>query len=498
MHNLTLNPMMNVGTYIHFLDYYHYQRAKTLYFASYEDVFCEAFLAFRIAFLFSSELFLPASTYVESPLARDILQRHRLLQDIGFLRVVAAEWNFPEHIEVKRTIYTRKRSPKHLVDAYRNLPAGPVPRYQRKTKASVEVIRKAWIGELSSGDIRQRLDPDRRLVLPSSFEKVWASIPEKLASDDLAFVTPHVKSLVEQEIGRPVPPRLFEPTIEVAYVDSYIRDLDLQLIMDLYLLGSPFESQFRLVRQLSYRGIAGSLAALDLFECVRSMTDHQLLQFKWRSEWRRLAARIIRQDYMLSANDAKLAALLRRNASFQGPPGLLAGRVWYTRTVLGRLGMSIHIFVSHSEKDKIIAKALVGLLEAALVLPEGAVRCTSLDGYRISIGQPTAMELQQNLRDAKVVVALLSERSLVSSWVMFELGAAWGLGRTIMPILCGITPDKLAGPIRENHAANGLNLHEIIQFVQDLQRYIGNARSNTPRIAAAASELVETIKAALV
>jgi hypothetical protein len=111
---------------------------------------------------------------------------------------------------------------------------------------------------------------------------------------------------------------------------------------------------------------------------------------------------------------------------------------------------SIHIFVSHRESDRDIAGALVEFLLAALSVDESCVRCTSVPGHQLPFGTTISEQIIEDLNSTRVLIALLTRSSITSTWVMFEIGAAWGSRtQTIMPILGpGLTYDDLPGPIR--------------------------------------------------
>lgn len=132
------------------------------------------------------------------------------------------------------------------------------------------------------------------------------------------------------------------------------------------------------------------------------------------------------------------------------------------------------IFISHSSTDRLIAKALVNLIEATVVLPAtNLIRCTSLPGYGIPTGALTSETLRNDLSGAAVVVGLITQNSLRSSWVLFELGAAWGSNTWTVPI---VAPDidlkELPGPLKERNAVKTNNKTDIAQFLSELISHI--------------------------
>jgi hypothetical protein len=122
---------------------------------------------------------------------------------------------------------------------------------------------------------------------------------------------------------------------------------------------------------------------------------------------------------------------------------------------------NIRIFVSHSHDDVGLAKRLVDLLTKALKIDSREIRCTSVPGFDLSGGDPSAQVIRDNLQDCDVVIGLITEKSLSSHFVLFELGAAWGLGARLVPILGpGYQPSIVRAPLSDYHACKwGVRQH---------------------------------------
>lgn len=130
------------------------------------------------------------------------------------------------------------------------------------------------------------------------------------------------------------------------------------------------------------------------------------------------------------------------------------------------------LFISHSSADEGLARALIELLISAMGLLNREIRCSSVDGYRLPVGAHTESTLREEVKSAKVVVGLITKNSLSSAYVMFELGARWGAGSFVAPLLAGVTPNDLYAPLKDLnvlHAANGSQLH---QFVDDISVHL--------------------------
>jgi hypothetical protein len=118
------------------------------------------------------------------------------------------------------------------------------------------------------------------------------------------------------------------------------------------------------------------------------------------------------------------------------------------------------LFISHSSDDHDVAVALIGLIRSALNLPADVIRCTSVDGYRLPGGADTNAQLKQEVHDAEAF--------------LFELGARWGAGRHLLPLLTPGTPTStLSGPLAGLNALACDSRGQLQQLVIDLGGLLG-------------------------
>lgn len=142
--------------------------------------------------------------------------------------------------------------------------------------------------------------------------------------------------------------------------------------------------------------------------------------------------------------------------------------------------MAIRLFISHSASDASLAAALVELIRSALNLPVEAIRCTSIDGYRLPGGARTEEQLRHEVHDAEAFIGIVSASSIRSTYVLFELGARWGAGRHLLPVLApGVGPEVLSGPISGINALRADSHAQLHQLVSDLGRVLGITPSPT-------------------
>jgi hypothetical protein len=156
------------------------------------------------------------------------------------------------------------------------------------------------------------------------------------------------------------------------------------------------------------------------------------------------------------------------------------------------------IFISHCHADEGITRGLIDLLEAAISLSPNEIRATSVPGYKLRAGSRVADELQREIAKVRVVLCVVTKRVSESPYVLFELGAAWGLGKPICPLIApGIDPAQILGPIASVHRIDLKNIPDCHQLVDDVCRAISrNAIGSATRIADKVQRLVQQVSGA--
>jgi hypothetical protein len=141
---------------------------------------------------------------------------------------------------------------------------------------------------------------------------------------------------------------------------------------------------------------------------------------------------------------------------------------------LGLSKMSLDLFISHSSKDAEIAADLIELLRSALPITADRIRCTSVDGYRLPAGTPTEERLRTEVHEAKAFIGLITPTSAQSAYVLFELGARWGAGMHLAPLLAGgADAGFLKGPLSGLNALDCSSPAQLHQFVVDTASILG-------------------------
>ena len=108
----------------------------------------------------------------------------------------------------------------------------------------------------------------------------------------------------------------------------------------------------------------------------------------------------------------------------------------------------LDIFISHNGADARLAGSLARLLRNAFNLAPDRIRCSSVDGFRLEVGTNTNERLRVEVRESTAFIALLTKNSIISTYVLFEMGARWGAGQYFAPVLAGgLSTSELKAPL---------------------------------------------------
>ena len=174
-----------------------------------------------------------------------------------------------------------------------------------------------------------------------------------------------------------------------------------------------------------------------------------------------------------------------------GPPGYGVEEI-NTTVQQSRSTTSMRVFISHSNNDVEVAKLLIELIGKALHLRSDEVRCTSVDGYRMQAGAPIDERLRAEVHDAELLIGLITPNSLGSAYVFFELGARWGAGKHMIPLLAsGVTPEQLEGPLADINALDSRDDGQVYQLLEDAAKYLQISLDRASSYAVEVNKLVQ-------
>lgn len=108
-----------------------------------------------------------------------------------------------------------------------------------------------------------------------------------------------------------------------------------------------------------------------------------------------------------------------------------------------------NIFISYAQPDRGYAETLVESLKLA--------GSSVWHDKQIRIGDDWDSEIQNALRNASVVVLLVSQAALTSQYVNYEIGSAMSAGIPVIPVLVGEVA-SLPSHLRHIHAVDARGL----------------------------------------
>ena len=120
------------------------------------------------------------------------------------------------------------------------------------------------------------------------------------------------------------------------------------------------------------------------------------------------------------------------------------------------------VFISHSEKDRWIAKQMAALIEKRG--QEHGIR-TFLDEKDIAGGESIPDSIRENIKGCREFLVLLSRYSVARPWVLIEIGAAWVLEKRIVAITDKVIPEEMPDIIAPYKA---IDLNDYDHYVEQL------------------------------
>lgn len=92
------------------------------------------------------------------------------------------------------------------------------------------------------------------------------------------------------------------------------------------------------------------------------------------------------------------------------------------------------LFISHSSKDRELIKTLVEFLQMGMGISRGEIFCTSYP-EELPTGEQFIEVIKKEMINCEVVFFVITDEFLRSQFCLTEMGAAWGLGKRIYPLM---------------------------------------------------------------
>ena len=121
--------------------------------------------------------------------------------------------------------------------------------------------------------------------------------------------------------------------------------------------------------------------------------------------------------------------------------------------------MAYRVFISATLKDTDLARDLSRRLK------EVGVEVHSVGN--VAAGESISGKIIRALNDVDEVLVLLTDNSVTSSWLMYEMGAASSLRKRVTPVIVGLEKSELPSIIK---SMKYIKYPDLSKYISDLER----------------------------
>ena len=126
--------------------------------------------------------------------------------------------------------------------------------------------------------------------------------------------------------------------------------------------------------------------------------------------------------------------------------------------------MAYTVFISHTKRDSGLARDLAQRLEQV------GVKAIWTE-EKVKAGEDWESRINRDLQASDEVIVFLTENSINRAWVMYEMGAAFGMHKRITPIVVGLTGKELPQVVK---GLSYINYAEVSNYVSKLGERAGD------------------------
>lgn len=149
------------------------------------------------------------------------------------------------------------------------------------------------------------------------------------------------------------------------------------------------------------------------------------------------------------------------------------------------------IFISHSHEDKPLSDLLLNFIQKNINISYDQIRCTSSSAYSYLPGESIPASIKTDLNDSTIVLGLITLNSMMSEYVLFELGAGWGQGKAVAILGPDIGSDAVPEPIRECKHLSVTKTADMFKLIDRLQNDLNTTRPPMELISEYVSDFVK-------
>jgi hypothetical protein len=139
------------------------------------------------------------------------------------------------------------------------------------------------------------------------------------------------------------------------------------------------------------------------------------------------------------------------------------------------------IFISHASEDRlIIEKFADNILKLGLNIQTKDIFCSSIPGTRPSTGETWKDIVKNNLKDAEVVIMIITPNFKNSEMCQSEGGAAWALSKEILPLIIEPINYSSVGILFEDKQIDIITEPESLDRIKDKLEILLKIKSQEP------------------
>jgi len=153
----------------------------------------------------------------------------------------------------------------------------------------------------------------------------------------------------------------------------------------------------------------------------------------------------------------------------------------------------ISLFISHSSIDIKLSENFVYMLKGCLGIESKFIRCSSVPGFKYDGLIHVSTKIKSEISDCRAVVGIITKNSLKSSYVIFELGAGWLLGKAYAFIDRDVEIEDLPGPLKENHILKIHDINDLRQFIDSIAAIGVGKKESVNVIETTINKFIETL-----
>jgi hypothetical protein len=124
----------------------------------------------------------------------------------------------------------------------------------------------------------------------------------------------------------------------------------------------------------------------------------------------------------------------------------------------------LRVFLSHARHDRWIARRMADAVRSRATEARARIEIL-LDERSIEITQDIEDVLRRAIEDCDELIVLLTRQSIQSSWVLVEIGAAWGFEKPMAGVVYDLDVDKLPDVVRAKRIVELADFDDYVEQV---------------------------------